>query len=88
MKNLLIVLFVVIVFFSCTENQKVRAWGGTGNYDLPKGEQLMNVTWKAEGELWILTKIRPDSVKPQAYKFFSKKDGLFQSDGIFFIREQ
>lgn len=45
----------VIQFSGCTELDQARYYGGTATKELPKGEVLMEATWK-DSELWVLTK--------------------------------
>ncbi len=81
MKKLLILTMVVLaVLFlatSCTSNQRARAWGGTETVDLPKGEKLINVTWKGEkgaADLWFLTEPMDSSYVPKK-KYFRESSG-------------
>lgn len=47
---------------SCTENERAKALGGTATLRLPKGEKLVNVTWK-ETSMWYLTRpMRADEI--------------------------
>lgn len=48
MKKIGLVLGVIslVLFGSCTENARVKQWGGEGTINLPKGRKLVNVTWK------------------------------------------
>ena len=46
---------LVIGLSSCTENSRVKSWGGEGTINLPKGRKLINVTWK-ETQVWYLTR--------------------------------
>jgi hypothetical protein len=55
MKKLFVLLSAVVVFTSCTENQRAKQWGGTEEISLNKNEIVLNVTWK-ETEMWICTK--------------------------------
>lgn len=53
---------------SCTENSRVRHWGGEGTISLPQGRKLVTVTWK-ENQIWYLTKpMREDDVA-ETYQF-------------------
>jgi hypothetical protein len=68
MKKLLIIAGLAIALISCTENSRVKSWGGEGTINLPKGRKLVNVTWK-ETQVWYLT--RPMTIKDTAeiYQF-------------------
>ena len=52
----------IFVLGSCTENSRVKNFGGEGIINLPKGRKLVNVTWK-DTQLWYITRqMRPDDV--------------------------
>ena len=46
MKRLLVLLGTIFVLGSCTENARVKNFGGEGTVNLPQGRKLVNVTWK------------------------------------------
>jgi len=71
MKQTLIAVTVALSLASCTENARVKRFGGNGDIELEPGQKLDMVTWKGNA-LWILTSNRPDSVKPQTYQFSEK----------------
>lgn len=71
MKQTIIAVAVALSLASCTENDRVKNFGGNGDIELAPGQKLEMVTWKSN-ELWVLTSIRPDSVKPQTYQFSEK----------------
>ena len=49
------ILFLPILFVSCTDNARSRSWGGKETVTLRENEVLVNATWK-ETNLWLLTK--------------------------------
>ena len=55
MKKVFLVILMGVMVTSCTENERVKAWGGEGTIKLPKGRKLVNVTWK-ETQIWYLTR--------------------------------
>lgn len=70
MKKVFIALVLLsTLFVSCTENSRVRVWGGTQTIELETNERLVNLTWK-DADLWILTK--QDTTKPTTYSFKEK----------------
>lgn len=71
MKQTLIAVAVALSLASCTENARVKRFGGNGDIELAPGQKLEMVNWKSD-ELWVLTSDRPDSVKPQTYQFSEK----------------
>jgi len=86
MKQILIAVAVALSLASCTENARVKRFGGAGKVELEPGRQLEMVTWKND-ELWVLTSNRPDSIKPQTYKF-SEKSSWGVIEGTYTIIEQ
>jgi hypothetical protein len=55
MKKIFIILIGVSVL-SCTDNQKAKRFGGTVDYHIASNRKLVNVTWKDENDLWVLTR--------------------------------
>ena len=68
MKKVLSILLVAITLASCTENARVKSFGGEGTLNLPKGQKLVNVTWK-ETELWYLTRSMDSTDVAETYQF-------------------
>ena len=84
MKYIFIIL-LAIVLFGCTDNQKARGWGGEMTIKLEPGYQLINVTWK-DSDMWLLTTVRPDTIKPRGYKFLESSTwGVW--NGTVYIQE-
>jgi hypothetical protein len=71
MKKILVILLVTISLISCTENTRVKNFGGEGTINLPKGEKLVNITWK-ESQVWYLTRPMNSTDVPETYKFREK----------------
>ena len=69
-----IVVCAVIAIVSCTENTRARMYGGTVNVMLPRGQKLLEVTWK-ESELWYLTEPMDSNYRPKTKVF--KEDSRF-----------
>lgn len=66
-------IFILTVFFTlsltgCTENNRVKSWGGEGTINLPKGRKLVNVTWK-ETQIWYLTRPMSSTDVAETYQF-------------------
>ena len=68
MKKLLLSIGVIAMLGSCTENNRVKNWGGDGTLTLPKGQKLINVTWK-ESQIWYLTRPMTPQDSCQIYTF-------------------
>ena len=57
-----------VMITSCTENERVKTWGGKGTINLPKGRKLVTVTWK-ETQVWYLTRPMDSSDVAETYQF-------------------
>jgi hypothetical protein len=68
MKKLFLAIGVIAMLGSCTENSRVKNWGGDGTLTLPKGQKLVNVTWK-ESQIWYLTRPMTSQDSCQIYTF-------------------
>lgn len=68
MKKLFLAIMLGVMVTSCTENNRVKNWGGEGTINLPKGKKLVNVTWK-ETEVWYLTRTMDSNDVAETYQF-------------------
>jgi len=68
MKKLLLAIGVIAMLGSCTENSRVKNFGGEGTINLPKGRKLVNVTWK-ETQVWYLTRPMNSTDVAETYQF-------------------
>jgi hypothetical protein len=68
MKKLFLAIMLGVMVTSCTENNRVKNWGGEGNINLPKGRKLVNVTWK-ENQIWYLTRPMNSNDVAETYQF-------------------
>ena len=50
-----------------------KNYGGTMTIDLPKGQKLVNATWKGESDLWYLTKPMLPTDSAETYTFHQEK---------------
>lgn len=73
MKKVILSIFILGII-GCTDNARVKTWGGSATINLPKGEKLVNVTWK-ETNLWILTK--PMKFTDSAEIYIFKEESSF-----------
>lgn len=70
---------------SCTENARVKNFGGTGDINLPHGQKLVNVTWK-QNQIWYLTRqMRKDEVA-ETYQF-QEESSWGVVEGTYIIHE-
>jgi hypothetical protein len=68
MKKIFLAILMGVMVTSCTENERVKQWGGEGTINLPKGRKLVNVTWK-ETEIWYLTRPMDSNDVAETYQF-------------------
>ena len=85
MRKLLLGLVLGIGIISCTENSRVKSFGGEGNINLPKGQKLVNLTWK-ESQIWYLTRKMRDDETPETYQFH-EESGWGVVEGTYYIHE-
>lgn len=68
MKKMLLAIGMIVMLGSCTENSRVKSFGGEGTINLPKGRKLVNVTWK-ETQIWYLTRPMNSTDVAETYQF-------------------
>ena len=68
MKKLLVLVGLIAILCSCTEQQVKKQYGGTIEIKLPAGEKLMEATWKGE-DLFYLTEPMEEEYKPKVKMF-------------------
>jgi hypothetical protein len=78
-------LTIVVLSTSCTENARVKRFGGTGNINLPRGQKLITVTWK-ETQVWYLTRPMRDDETPETYSF-QEESNWGMIEGTYLIHE-
>jgi hypothetical protein len=77
---------ISFLFIACTQNEKAKKWGGTAEIKLPKGQKLINVTWK-DTDLWYLT--RPMQATDSAVTYsFKEKSTYGIAEGTYIIHEE
>ena len=57
MKTIIFTLAAIITLSSCTQNERVKQFGGSAAIEIPADQQFVNATWKGN-DLWIVTKTR------------------------------
>lgn len=87
MRHIAAMIIILALLVGCTSNQRAQTLGGTQTITLPPGKQLVNITWKANGSLWLLTKERPRDIPPMFYEF--KEDSSWGIlEGTVIVKEQ
>ena len=74
----LLTLFMMLGLVGCDNQFVAKKLGGSYTLELPKGEKLVDITWK-EDNLWYLTEPMENDYEPQEYKF--------QADTVFGVFE-
>jgi hypothetical protein len=81
MKKAIFAVLFAATLASCTQNQMAKKFGGTATVNLPKGEKLVNVTWKENGDLWYLTHPMKVNDTPETYTFTQDKGSIISLSG-------
>jgi hypothetical protein len=70
MKKIIVVIFGILMLMAsgCTDNVRSKTFGGTWKQEIPKGQKVINVTWKNNG-LWVLTRPMKDNETPEISVF-------------------
>lgn len=75
------------MFFACTENERARNYGGEQTVKLPKGEKLIEATWK-ESNLWYLTEPMDSDYVPKTKVLKESSDFGVWNGKIIFIESK
>jgi len=79
----LILISIILISISCTNNNRARNWGGTERIYLPKNERLIGATWK-DDDIWYLTEPMPANYIPQIKKLTEKSSfGAYEGTLLF-----
>ena len=91
MKKKLMIMALVAgllsTLFSCTENARTQAFGGSMTVHLPKGEKLLMATWK-ETDLFYLTEPMDSNYVPKTKTFREKSSYGMLEATIAFIESK
>ena len=87
MKKLIVILLLVGLISSCTDNNMARYYGGTETVNLPKGERLVTATWK-ETQIWYLTEPMPEGYIPTSKTFREKSQYGMMEGTIIFVESK
>ena len=77
--------FAIAFLCACTKNTRARIWGDEMTIVLPKGQKLIETTWKgATNSLWYLTEPMDSDYVPKK-KIFREDSrfGIFEGTVIF-----
>ncbi len=80
----MVIVFTIVTFTGCTENQRANAFGKTIEINLPAGKKLVNATWKTGNNLWYLTRNAKSDEKPETLEFTENSSvGMLNGKVIF-----
>jgi hypothetical protein len=69
MKKVCLVIFLAAFVLGCTANTRAKKWGGTVNVTIPADRQFVNITWKDDNSLWVLSVPREPGHQAKTYLF-------------------
>ena len=76
-------LLTILSFSSCTEQFRVREFGGKMEIEIPSGYKVTSATWK-EAELFYFLEPMEEGYVPKEKKFVeSSSYGIFESEVTF-----
>lgn len=87
MKKLLVLVGLIAILSSCTEQHVKRQYGGTIEIKLPAGERLMEATWKGE-DLFYLTEPMEEDYKPKIKMFRESSSWGVMETNVKFIESK
>ena len=86
MKKLILSVAALTMLASCTENSRVKNFGGTGEFEIPASQKFVNVTWKND-ELWVLTKDHTSADTTYSTYRFQENSSYGMIEGTYIITE-
>lgn len=87
-KLLLFSLLGLYTVTSCTEQERARNLGEDYTVVLPKGEKLIEATWKDDGDLWYLTEPMDSEYVPQVKMFHESSSYGLLEGSVKFIEQR
>ena len=89
MRKIIPILFGVLMLclVGCTQQQRARKFGGDVNIKLPKGQELMEATWKGDC-LFYLTRPMSDGYVPVTKVFQESSSWGVMESTVYFIESR
>jgi len=87
MRKAIIAITALLTLVACTENARVKNFGGTGELSVPADQKFVNVTWK-ENELWIVTRVRTAADTTYDTYRFQEESSWGMVEGTYIITEK
>lgn len=83
MKKFLLIIATVLLFASCTEQNRARNFGGEVTIKAPVGYKVTSATWKEDNIFYFLEPMEDEYV-PKEKKFIeSSSYGVFETEVTF-----
>lgn len=83
MKKFLLIIATVLLFASCTEQNRARNFGGEVTINAPVGYKVTSATWKEDNIFYFLEPME-DGYVPKEKKFIeSSSYGVFETEVTF-----
>jgi hypothetical protein len=86
MKNIVFTLAAIFTLSSCTQNERVKQFGFSGQIQIAADQQFVNATWKGN-DLWIVTKTRTSSDTVYSQYQFGENSSWGILEGSYTITE-
>lgn len=87
MKRIFMILVTSAILFGCTEQQRVKNFGGKQTVNLPKGEKLLMATWKEDNLFYLTEPMDADYIpKTKTFKECSSF-GMLEST-VYFVENK
>jgi hypothetical protein len=86
MKKAIIAIAAIVMLASCTDNDRVKNWGGTATLEVAPDQKFVNVTWK-ETQLWIVTRDRTAADTTYETYQFQENSSYGMMEGTYIIKE-
>jgi len=83
----IILLISYSVVSSCTQNSRVKSFGGEMTVEIERGQKLVNVTWK-NNEMWVLTRPMTSEDKLEIYYFTEKSSFGVMEGKVTFVEQR
>ena len=74
-------LLALLLFTSCTAQQRARSFGGTVEIRLPPSTKLVTATWKGTADLWYLHRPMRAGEVPEVSTFQQETGAAFNLTG-------
>lgn len=78
---------IALISISCTQNKRVKDYGGLARLEISSDEVFVNATWK-QTDLWVTTRKREKSDTLYQTYYFREKSSYGVLEGTYEIIEK